>query len=61
MRLSPPALLLGILEGRKEEEERNQWEEIESKAGFYSQEQETIVEAWDVREATKTMKDMDID
>ena len=60
LRLSPP-LLLGMLEGRKEEEERKQWEEIERKAGFYSQEEETTSEAWDVKEATRAMKDMDID
>ena len=58
MRLNPP-LLLGMLEGRKEEE-RKQWEEVEKKAGFYAQEEETIVEAWDVRDATRAMKDMDI-
>jgi len=34
LRLSPP-LLLGMLEGRKEEEEKRQWEEVEKKAGFY--------------------------
>ena len=33
LRLIPP-LLLGILEGRKEEQERKQWEEIEKDAGF---------------------------
>ena len=60
LRLSPP-LLLGMLEGRKEEEERRQWEEVEKKAGFYAQEEETTTEAWDVREATRAMKDMDID
>ena len=56
-----PLLLLGMLEGRKEEEEKRQWEEVERKAGFYQQEEETTTEAWDVREATRAMKDMDID
>ena len=60
LRLSPP-LLLGMLEGRKEEEEKRQWEEVEKKAGFYEQKEETTTEAWDVREATRAMKDMDID
>ncbi len=60
LRPNPP-LLLGMLEGRKEEEERKQWEEIEKKVGFYSQEEETTTAAWDVREATKETKDMDID
>ena len=59
-RLSPP-LLLGMLEGRKEEEESKQWEEIERKVGLYAQEEETTTEAWDVMEATRAMKDMDID
>ena len=60
LKLSPP-LLLGILEGRKEEEEKRQWEEVERKSGFYEQEEETMAEAWDVKEATKAMKDIDID
>jgi len=37
LKLSPP-LLLGMLEGRKEEEEKRKWEEVERKAGFYEQE-----------------------
>ena len=49
-----------MLEGRKEEEERKQWEEIERNARFYPLEEETATEAWNVREATKAMKDMDI-
>lgn len=52
LKLSPP-LLLGMLEGRKEE--------VERKAGFYKQEEEMTSEAWDVREATKAMNDMEID
>jgi len=50
-----------MLEGRKEEEEKRQWEEVERKASFYKQEEETIVEIGDVREATRTIKEMDID
>ena len=38
-----------------------QREEAEKKEGFYEQEEETTVEAWDSKEATRTMKDMDID
>ena len=60
LKLNPP-LLLGMLQGRKEEEEIKQWEEIERKVGFYAQEEETIIESWDVREATRAMKDMHID
>ena len=44
LKLSPP-LLLGMIEGRKEEEEKRQWEEVERKAGFCEQEEETTVEA----------------
>jgi len=60
LKLSPP-LLLGMLEGRKEKEEKRQWEEVEKKVGFYEQEEEITKEARDVREATRAMKDMDID
>ena len=60
LKLSPP-LLLGMLEGRKEEEEIKKWEEVEKKAELQAQEDETTTEAWDVREATRAMKDMDID
>ena len=60
LKLSPP-LLLGMLEGRKEEEEQRQWEEVERKPEFYKQEEETPAEEWDVREATRAMKDMEID
>jgi len=60
LKLSPP-LLLGLLEGKKEEEERKQWEEIEKNAGFYPQEETPSTKSWDVKEATRAMKDMDID
>ena len=60
LKLSPP-LLLGMLEGRKDEEEKWQWEEVERKASFYQQEEEATAEAWDVKEATRAIKDMDID
>ena len=50
LKFSPP-LLLGLLEGVKEEEEHRQWEEVEKKVGLYEQEEETTTEAWDVREA----------
>lgn len=36
-----PQLLLGMLEGRKEEGERKQWEEIKKHAGVYPQEEDT--------------------
>ena len=60
LKLSPP-LLLGMLEGRKEEQEKRQQEEVERKVGFYEQEEKTTAEAWDVREATRAMKYIDID
>lgn len=60
LKLNPP-FILGLLEGRKEEEEIEQWEEIEKNAGFYPQEETPSTQAWDVKEATRAMKDMDID
>ena len=58
--LSPP-FLLGWIEGRKKEEERKQWEEIDNNAGLYPQEETQSIEGWDIRETTRAMKDMDID
>ena len=60
LKLSPP-LILGMLEGRREEEEEEQWEEIERRAGFYDKEEETTSEAWDAREATRAIKDEEMD
>ena len=60
LKLSSP-LLLGMLEGRKEEEEQRRWEEVERKVGFYKQEEETTSEAWDAREATRAIKDEEMD
>ena len=60
LKLSPP-LLLVMLEGRTEEEEQQQWEEVDRKAGFHDKEEEITSEAWDVREATRSIKDEDID
>jgi len=37
LNFSPP-LLLGLLEGVKEEEEHMQWEEVERKTGFNNRE-----------------------
>ena len=36
LKLSPP-LILGMLEDRREEEEKEQWEDIDRKAGFYGE------------------------
>ena len=44
LKLSPP-LLLHMLEGRKEEEERKQWEERENHARVYTQEETPSIEA----------------
>ena len=60
VKLSPP-LLLCMLEGRTEEEEQRQWEEIDRKVGFYDKEEETTSEAWDAREATRAIKDEEMD
>ena len=60
LKFSPP-LLLGLLEGVKEEEEQRQWEEVERKAGFHDREEDITLEAWDVREAFKAIKDDELD
>jgi len=39
LKFSPP-LLLGLLEGVKEEEEQKQWEEVDRKAGFHDREED---------------------
>ena len=36
LKLSPP-LILGTLEGRREEEEKEQWKDIDRKAAFYEE------------------------
>ena len=60
LKLSPP-LLLGMLEGRREEEEEEWWKDIDRKAGFYGKEEQTTSKAWDAREATRAIKDEDMD
>jgi len=56
-----PTLLLGLLEGVKEEEEQRQWEEVDRKACFHDREEEITSEAWDVRQAVKVIKDDELD
>ena len=60
LKLSPP-LLLGMLEGRREEEEQEQWKETDRKVGFYDKEEETTSKAWDAREANRAIKDEEMD
>ena len=60
LKFSPP-LLLGLLEGVKEEEEQRQWEEVDRNAGFHDREEDITSEAWDVREAVKAIKDDELD
>ena len=60
LKLSPP-LLLGMLEGRREEQEKEQWKDINRKVGFYVEHEQTTSEAWNAREATRAMKDQEID
>jgi len=50
-----------MLEGRREKEEKEQWKEIEKKARFYGEHEQTTSEAWNAREATRAMKDQEID
>ena len=54
-------MLLELLDGVKEEEEGRQWEELERKAGFHDREEDITAEAWDVREAIKSIKDDKLD
>ena len=56
-----PLFLLGLLEGVKLEEEGRHWEEVERKARFHNQEEDITVEAWDVREVVKAIKDDELD
>lgn len=44
LKFNPP-LLLGLLEGVKEEEEHKQWEEVDRKAGFHEREDDITSEA----------------
>lgn len=54
LKLSPP-LLLGMLEGRKEEKEQQQWEEVDRKVRFHDKDEKLTSEAWDVREAIRVV------
>ena len=49
------------MEGSTEKEEHKQWKEVERKAGFHASEEDTTLEAWDVRVAVKAMKDEELD
>ena len=56
-----PALLLGLLEGVKEEEEQKHWEEVDRKVGFHDREEDITSETWDVMEVVKAIKDEELD
>ena len=60
LKFSPP-LLLGLLEGVKEEEEQKQWEEVDRKSCFYDKDEDITLEAWDVRESVRAIKDEELD
>ena len=60
LKFNPP-LLLGLLEGVKEEEEGRQWEEVERKARFHDREEDITTEVWDVWEVVKAIKDDELD
>ena len=60
LKLSPP-LILDMLEERTEEEEKKQWKDIDNKEGFYGEHEQTTSEAWNAREATRAIKDEEID
>jgi len=50
-----------MLEGRRKEEEEEQWKEIDRKARLYGNEEHTTSEAWDAKETTRAIKDEEID
>lgn len=60
LKFSPP-LLLGFLEGVKEEEEDRKREEVERKERFHDREEDITAEAWDMRETVKAIKDDELD
>lgn len=60
LKFSPP-LLLGLLEGVKEEEEQKQWKEVDRKVDFHDREEDITLEACDVREVVKAIKDDELD
>ena len=60
LKFSPP-LLLGLLEGVKEEKEQKQWEEVDRKVGFRDKEEDITSEAWDVKESVRAIKDEELD
>ena len=60
LKLSLP-LLLGLHEGRDQYEEKKEWNEAKNNAGFYPPEGTPSEVPWDVRDATKAMKEMNMD
>ena len=60
LKFSAP-LLLGLLEGVKEEEEEKQWEDMDQKVGFHDKEEDITLQAWDVREFVRAIKDEELD
>jgi len=50
-----------MLEGRREEEEEEQWKDIDKKARFYGGYKKTTFEAWNAREASRAIKNEKID
>jgi len=56
-----PTFFLGLQKGRNEEEDKKEWTNIESNESFYTQEGKPSREPWDVREATRAIKEMHID
>lgn len=45
----------------RQEKEHRQWEEVEKKAWFHEREEEITSESWHDREATRAIKDEEID
>ena len=60
LKLSPP-LLLGLGDGKDQEEENKKWEEEKMNVGFYPPEGNPSLLPWEVRGATKEVKEMEED
>ena len=57
MKLNPP-LLLGLSDGKGQDEQKKQWEEVEKNDGFYPPEGTPTLLPWEVRGSIKALKEM---
>ena len=57
LNLSPP-LLLGLSDGKDQDEHNKEWEEEEKNDGFYPHEGTPTLLPWEVRGSIKALKEM---